>query len=179
MIVAISVIGKRNDPLYSRFFFDSTNNTEIQKDVLTLKSPSPSFLATEESMNSLDFCVPSNYISPVLQFDLFLHSALDYIEEMKSMLSGTSSDMYLGLLHPIDEYRSYGYITSMDIKFVLLISEDDAADDRMIREFMLSLHQLYIRYMLNPFSQYGRTIKSRSFEEGVCHIVNVFNEGKY
>ena len=181
MIVAISVVGKRNEPLYSRIFFDSSanHNTEFQNDVLSLKSSSPSFFASESSINALDFCVPANYLSPIVQLDLSLHSALDYIEEYKAMQSTTTAEMYLGLLNPMDEYRSYGYITPMDIKFILLISEDDATDDRMIREFMLSLHQLYIRYMLNPFSQYGRNIQAPSFEQGVCHIVNIFNRGKY
>jgi hypothetical protein len=43
--------------------------------------------------------------------------------DTSSKASAADREMFLGLLFPADEHRLYGYVTSTNIKFVLVVSQ--------------------------------------------------------
>lgn len=82
----------------------------------------------------------------------------------------TDRDMFLGLLFPSDEHRLYGYVTSTNIKFVLVVGDPNIAD-RKIREIFKTLHDYYIKLVCNPFYTAGAAIESRRFDTAVASLM--------
>eukprot|EP00041_Stephanoeca_diplocostata_P008424 m.125138 g.125138 ORF g.125138 m.125138 type:complete len:162 (+) comp17316_c0_seq3:108-593(+) len=110
---------------------------------------------------------------PTLALQHAVFSSLDVIEE-KVLANGKSPtadrDMFLGLLFPSDEHRLYGYVTSTNIKFVLVVGDPNIAD-RKIRELFKTLHDFYIKLVCNPFYTAGAAIESRRFDEAVTSLM--------
>ncbi|CAM9931194.1 unnamed protein product, partial [Ectocarpus sp. 8 AP-2014] len=69
-----------------------------------------------------------------LRLHNIVHSSLDVVGERKGMLASAcrkgasgaadvSTDMFLGHLCPIDEYRVYGYMTSTRLKLLAVLED--------------------------------------------------------
>lgn len=80
--------------------------------------------------------------------------------------SASDRDMFLGLLFPADEHRLYGYVTSTNIKLVLVVS-DPAAVDRDIKKLFRSIHESYIALVSNPFYNPDSVIESKKFDSSM------------
>eukprot|EP00040_Diaphanoeca_grandis_P010372 m.53077 g.53077 ORF g.53077 m.53077 type:complete len:152 (-) comp21705_c0_seq4:77-532(-) len=109
---------------------------------------------------------------PALRFQHAVYSSMDVIDEKvaTSTKSSADRDMFLGRLFPADEHRLYGYITSTNVKFVLVVSDPKLAD-RDIRKFFRTLHDHYIQLVGNPFYKPGGAITSKKFDDSVATLM--------
>ena len=113
---------------------------------------------------------------------------------------GTNA-MWMGLLCEVEERLSlYGYISNTGIKFILLLeiiqmNEDGSrcqdgspssvyasstvsslpSREAELKNMFAQLHDLYVRYTMNPFTKLRGPIKSRAFDNGIGEIARAFN----
>jgi hypothetical protein len=83
-----------------------------------------------------------------------------------SKASAADRDMFLGLLFPADEHRIYGYVTTTNIKLILVVS-DPSAVDRDIKKLFRTIHDSYISLVANPFYSPDSVIESSKFDKAV------------
>jgi hypothetical protein len=109
--------------------------------------------------------------------------------------------MWMGMLCEVEErLRLYGYITNTGIKFILLLEiihmNEDGSSSRChdlslsssvsvssslpsreteLKHMFAQLHDLYVRYTMNPFTKLRGPIKSRVFDQGIGEIARSFN----
>eukprot|EP00656_Telonema_subtile_P028533 TRINITY_DN3103_c0_g1_i2.p1 TRINITY_DN3103_c0_g1~~TRINITY_DN3103_c0_g1_i2.p1 ORF type:complete len:147 (-),score=39.95 TRINITY_DN3103_c0_g1_i2:201-641(-) len=114
-----------------------------------------------------------------LKFHRIIHRALDFIEERTNNpppfgSEGTGdtklSMMYIGLLYPTEDYKTYGYMTQTGTKLVLVLT-DTSANDHNINHFFKRFHDIYCRAVCNPFYIPGTVIKARKFEDELDDLV--------
>eukprot|EP00658_Telonema_sp_P-2_P001645 TRINITY_DN1061_c0_g1_i2.p1 TRINITY_DN1061_c0_g1~~TRINITY_DN1061_c0_g1_i2.p1 ORF type:complete len:227 (+),score=74.80 TRINITY_DN1061_c0_g1_i2:98-682(+) len=76
-----------------------------------------------------------------LKFHRIIHRALDYIEERTNYppTDQKLSKMYIGLLYPTEDYKTYGYMTQTGTKLVLVLT-DTSANDGNINHFFKRFH---------------------------------------
>ena len=161
-IVALSIIGKENQPLYLRTF-----------------GQQPGGGATDNMQGS----------GGELRFHFICHTALDFVEEKveaqrhasgasgagAGAAGGSKLDMYLGLLFPFEEYCIHGYLTNTRIKLIAVVDEEDAKDAEM-RALFRRLHTLYIDTISNPFFAADAELStSTSFQRQLERIVEAYN----
>ena len=161
-IVALSIIGKENQPLYLRTF-----------------GQKPGGGATDNMQGS----------GGELRFHFICHTALDFVEEKveaqrhasgasgagAGAAGGSKLDMYLGLLFPFEEYCIHGYLTNTRIKLIAVVDEEDAKDAEM-RALFRRLHTLYIDTISNPFFAADAELStSTSFQRQLERIVEAYN----
>lgn len=93
-----------------------------------------------------------------------------------------SDSMWIGLLCPLEEMRIYGYLTNTNMKFMTIIkdtittSPEISARETELKLFFTNIHQLYVEYMLNPFSNIKTKIISKRFDVGLQNCVNICNK---
>eukprot|EP00985_Skeletonema_marinoi_P023769 scaffold15998_cov137-Skeletonema_marinoi.AAC.1 len=113
---------------------------------------------------------------------------------------GTNA-MWMGMLCEVEERLSlYGYITNTGIKFILLLeiihmNEDGSrcndgspsslyasstvsslpGREAELKNMFAQLHDLYVRYTMNPFTKLRGPIKSGVFDKGIGEIASSFN----
>ena len=159
-IVALSIIGKENQPLYLRAFGQQAGGG-----------------ACDNMQGS----------GGELRFHFICHTALDFVEEKVEAQrhasgaggggSGSKLDMYLGLLFPFEEYCVHGYLTNTRIKLIAVVDEEDAKDAEM-RALFRRLHSLYIDTLSNPFFAADAELSSSaSFQRQVERIVEAYSPG--
>ena len=161
-IVALSIIGKENQPLYLRTFGQQAGGG-----------------ATDNMQGS----------GGELRFHFICHTALDFVEEKveaqrhasgasgagAGAAGGSKLDMYLGLLFPFEEYCIHGYLTNTRIKLIAVVDEEDAKDAEM-RALFRRLHTLYIDTISNPFFAADAELStSTSFQRQLERIVEAYN----
>jgi hypothetical protein len=70
-----------------------------------------------------------------------------------------------------------GYVTSTNIKVLAMVSESmDPNRELNLKALFAKVHNLFVEYMLNPWTTLQCRIKSSRFEEGVDEAVRVYNE---
>lgn len=117
--------------------------------------------------------------------------------------SNSANAMWMGLLCRVEErWNVYGYLTNTGIKFMILVENiylnrdgsrfgqgDHHAPPMMssslpnsggsreadLKNMFAQLHELYVRYTLNPFSQLRSPIQSRVFDKGIVRMAESFN----
>lgn len=98
-----------------------------------------------------------------LKFHRIIHMALDVIEEKVNKggapVDSRLGDLYVGFLYPTEEYKTYGYQTQTNIKFILVLS-DTSANDQNINGFFKRFHELWVRAVSNPFYTIGTKMES-------------------
>eukprot|EP00568_Trieres_chinensis_P005023 CAMPEP_0183296030 /NCGR_PEP_ID=MMETSP0160_2-20130417/3759_1 /TAXON_ID=2839 ORGANISM="Odontella Sinensis, Strain Grunow 1884" /NCGR_SAMPLE_ID=MMETSP0160_2 /ASSEMBLY_ACC=CAM_ASM_000250 /LENGTH=197 /DNA_ID=CAMNT_0025457597 /DNA_START=42 /DNA_END=635 /DNA_ORIENTATION=+ len=182
-LVSLAVVGRENEPLYLRDFKPSGGSAiggvaaaGPEADAEDAEDPFGFFSKSEARAND----------SSSLRHQFIIHAALDRFEEITG--SGNrwrtpgatgSNAMWVGLLCPIEDVRVYGYLTNTSIKFMAVI-EDGGNSRQPLRESELkslfaSLHDLYVEYTLNPFSQLRGKISSKRFDDDVGKYVDSYN----
>jgi Sedlin, N-terminal conserved region len=173
-VLGIAILGKRNEPLY---LCDTALLQEVSDSTKITKNDHFGFSSTLlEQRNSLP-----------LSRQLTIHAALDWIEELVDVHNGlmpvvrTSNQHphWLGLLYQVDDADGqaiYGYITATNIKFVVLLSNGDKTIENSVKELLADIHQSYIAYVMNPFSNTGGPIVSRRFDDNLKVIVSDFEK---
>ena len=59
-----------------------------------------------------------------LKFHYIVHTSLDIVEEKAaSGKGGSSSELFLGLLCPIEDFHVYGYVTNTQIKLIAVLED--------------------------------------------------------
>jgi len=183
-LVSLAVVGRENEPLYLREFRPLNKGSAFENESLvteTTKEDDPFGFFTESRSCSHDDCS--------LRYQFIIHAALDRFEEITGPLADNrwrtpgatgSNAMWVGLLCPIEEVRVYGYLTNTNIKFMAVI--EDGEDRRQpiresdLKSLFAKLHELYVEYTLNPFSQLRGKISSNRFDIGVKQHVDSYNE---
>ncbi|KAJ3295266.1 TRAPP subunit, partial [Rhizoclosmatium sp. JEL0117] len=90
------------------------------------------------------------------------HSALDIVDES---MWGTK-EMYLKVVDRFNDHHVSSYITPSGAKFMLV--HDAQPGD--VRSFFVDLHELYIKVLLNPFTEINGVITSQQFDTKVKGI---------
>ena len=115
---------------------------------------------------------------------------------------GTNA-MWMGELCQVEERLTvYGYCTNTGIKFILLLETVQMNEDGSkcqdgssslssyassvaslpsreadLKAMFAQLHDLYVRYNMNPFTKLRGPIKSHAFDKGIAEIARSFNSG--
>eukprot|EP00038_Savillea_parva_P019278 m.27005 g.27005 ORF g.27005 m.27005 type:complete len:133 (+) comp4365_c0_seq2:45-443(+) len=87
-----------------------------------------------------------------------------------SKSSSSDRDKFLGLLFPADEHRLYGYVTSTNIKLVLVVC-DPSALETDIKKLFRTIHDAYISLVSNPFYKPDSVIESTRFDAVVTSLL--------
>eukprot|EP00752_Nemacystus_decipiens_P007654 g6842.t1 len=148
MIVCIAIIGRQNEPLFLRTYTDAEGEEE-------------------EDAN--------------LRLHNIVHSSLDVVGERKVGRKGAtgaadvSTDMFLGHLCPIDEYRVYGYMTSTRLKLLAVLEDVNDIREPELKRVFSTVHNVYVNYLRNPFSPLGKPVDSARFRLAVDRQINDYN----
>ncbi|KYQ89232.1 trafficking protein particle complex subunit 2 [Tieghemostelium lacteum] len=89
-----------------------------------------------------------------------LHSSLDIVEEHV----WKSNNMYLKIIDKYNKYNISSYVTAGQIKLMLL---HEKKDEDPIRSFFTEVHDIYLKYLLNPFYTFNTPITSPTFDARV------------
>lgn len=183
-LVSFAVVGRENEPLYLRDFDkDEASPAEGEGAGFAEASPEddPFGFFTKSDARANESCS--------LHHQFIIHAALDRFEEITGPMAGNrwrtpgatgSNAMWVGLLCPIEEVRVYGYLTNTSIKFMAVIKDGDdrrqSIREADLKSLFANAHQLYVEYLLNPFSQLRGKIVSTKFDDGLKQHVQSFNE---
>ncbi|CAG0895471.1 unnamed protein product, partial [Cyprideis torosa] len=121
--------------------------------------------------DNIPLCI--SCVDPTLELVLqsTVHSSLDVIDEKVSTLAKTSGDirdLYIGVLLPADDHRTYGYVTNTKVKFLIVVDAPDGViRENSIRDMFRRLHAAYIKAIYNPFYVPGTSITSRYKPVGI------------
>ncbi|KAK9383895.1 Sedlin [Kockiozyma suomiensis] len=103
----------------------------------------------------------SKFSADVRQLCPFIvHSSLDIIEEVQ----WTNSAMHLKVIDKFYNYLISAYVTSGNIKFLLL---HETRADEVIRQFFVDLYDLYVKTLMSPFYSVDQAITSKVFDQRV------------
>lgn len=194
--IALAIFGKNNSSIYLREFISDTGGDSIESpnnsgndydnDEGVLFGMEPLSASTSILKSSNESCCCS------VRHRFVLHSALDRLEQLTTNPDGTmkkkiainnaKNNNFLGLLLPIEETRVYGYITNTQIKFILIVEDDDNIVVEIQRLFN-DIHESYIQDIMNPFREQcavktniATTTCSNQFDDRIQkHIAN-FNQ---
>ncbi|TPX74412.1 hypothetical protein CcCBS67573_g04327 [Chytriomyces confervae] len=129
------IVGTRDNPIY-------------ELELPTTTSAPPTAAAKKEAEH--------NHLSQFI-----VHSALDIVEE--SMWA--TNQMYLKVVDRFNEHHVSAYVTPSGVplqgaKFMLV--HDAVGGD--VRSFFVDVHELYVKVLLNPFSEINGPINSQLFD---------------
>ncbi|KAI8928829.1 Sedlin [Entophlyctis helioformis] len=89
-----------------------------------------------------------------------VHAALDMVDEL---VWGTPA-MYLKVVDKFNEWYVSAFVAPSGVRFMLL---HDTPNTDGIRNFFNETHELYIRTLLNPFTDLNGPITSPAFDQKV------------
>ncbi|KYQ92354.1 trafficking protein particle complex subunit 2-like protein [Tieghemostelium lacteum] len=105
-----------------------------------------------------------------LKLHYIVHCSLDIIEDKPGNTKKLSSELYLGLLYPTEDYKVYGYITNSKIKFFVVVLDTSDIKDSDFKIFFKRLQNLYINTTSNPFYKPNTKIESTKFLQEVINL---------
>jgi len=107
-----------------------------------------------------------------LKFHYIVHTSLDIVEEKVLPANGgkKSTDLYLGMLCPTEDYKVYGYITTTKNKLVVVVDDLDVKEHE-IKLFFKSFHAIFADAICNPFYTPDEPITSKKFDNQVISLV--------
>ncbi|KAJ9084026.1 hypothetical protein DSO57_1028408 [Entomophthora muscae] len=117
-----------------------------------------------------------------LKFHYIAHTSCDLFYERAA--NGKSQGQYHGLLHVVEDFVVYGYMTNTSVKFIVVLKlNDEIIKDMDMKMIFRNIHSAYVMYVCNPFhnaslrsqdnqavSISGPEIKSRFFESFINKI---------
>ena len=177
-VLGLAILGKNNEPLYlcdTTFALDDVDNNS------DTNAESDDLFGFSEKLREQRHSLP-------LRYQLFVHAALDWLEEevdlqnglMPVLISNKQHPHWLGLLYNVDDGGPsvYGYITATNIKFLLLLAKYEKNDENKVKDLLADIHQSYIAYVMNPFSNATGFIESPGFDEKIKVFVRQFEQSK-
>ena len=70
-----------------------------------------------------------------------------------------------------------GYVTSTNVRFLAMVSDSlEPSREVHLKTLFAKLHNLYVEYMLNPWSALQLRIKSTRFDRGVDDAIRHYND---
>ena len=97
-----------------------------------------------------------------------IHSSLDMVE--KAMWS--TSSMYLKVVDKFGSSQVSAFLTAGNTIFTLL--HEGKSEDN-IKTFFTEVHELYLKFMMNPFFDFNQTIVSHQFDTRVKNLARRYN----
>ena len=82
-------------------------------------------------------------------------------------------------MHLTSRYHEHakGYVTSTNVKLLAMVAESMEPNREVhLKTLFAKVHNLFVEYMLNPWSTLQSKIKSNRFDEGVDEAIRVYNE---
>lgn len=92
-----------------------------------------------------------------------LHSALDLADKA----AWTTNHMYLKVVDKVNQQEVSTFVTAGNIKFMLL---HNGKNDDVIKSFFNDVYEIYVKLLMNPFTQYDAPITSKLFDSRVRAI---------
>jgi hypothetical protein len=131
----------------------------------------PLYLATYSKLDSADL---------QHRFQLIVYSSLDIIDAwVKNRKSGnldnnSGDSQFVGYLCSIEHFKVFGYVTNTSLKFLVVV-KDEVDSLRLpfeqVRNFFVSLHDLYVEALYNPFYKIGMPLTSERFAKNTGSLV--------
>ncbi|PVG04158.1 Sedlin [Serendipita vermifera] len=115
-------------------------------------------VGTPSSQNGAPVKIGAGQDRHVIQ--MIANASLDVIEEMMVSNSG----MYLKSIDKFNEWTVSAFVTSGNMKFVLL---HEGKNEDGIRSFFMEVWELYVKAAMNPFHRSDRPITSPTFDTRV------------
>lgn len=115
-----------------------------------------------------------------------MHSALDYLDEVTSSenrgRSRVGNTKWIGRLCPVEETLIYAYVTPTSVKMMAMVEDPPnpahAARESDLKVFFTRLHEMFVQYTLNPFTNLKEQIVSKRFDDGVVEAMGVYNSNR-
>lgn len=107
-----------------------------------------------------------------------MHAALDHLEEALGIHPGLPSrrqtgSHWIGFLCSMGDLKCYGYATATNVKFIVMAK--DSISEPKLKAFFSSIHDLYVKHTMNPFSKIGgKIVSSKRFSHGVKDAVSEY-----
>lgn len=127
-----------------------------------------------------------------LRYQFLMNTAQDCLEEVlaenrwRKQGSNGADASWVGLLCRVDEFIAYGFVTT-NVRYIALVEDSISPDNAQqhqishqndIKLFLANVHNLYVEYLLNPFSDPHSKIVSRRFDIGLTNLAQKINEVK-
>lgn len=111
------------------------------------------------------------YVDP-LKFHYIVHTSLDIVEEKVAPIPGSkkSTELYLGLLCPTEDYKVYGYITNTKNKLIVVVDDSDIKEHE-IKTLFRHFHSVFTDAVCNPFYIMDQKMTSKKFEHAITTFV--------
>lgn len=105
-----------------------------------------------------------------------MHAALDHLEEALGIYPGVPSrrqtgSHWIGYLCPMGDAKCYGYATATNVKIIAMTQN---ASESKLKVLFAAIHDLYVKYTMNPFSKIQGKIFSKRFSEGVKDAIDEY-----
>mmetsp|Transcript_34734 Transcript_34734/g.49307 ORF Transcript_34734/g.49307 Transcript_34734/m.49307 type:complete len:182 (+) Transcript_34734:118-663(+) len=169
----LAIIGKTNEPLYLLEILPPSESSSSEEN----EKPENDNV---EDMFGFQEATAKDSLS--LRSEFMMHASLDRLDEIigdqPRWKSRTSADTkWIGLLSPVEESFIYGYVTSTNIKILAMVAGSaEQGREVHLKTLFAKVHNLFVAYTLNPFSQLQQKIDSVRFDRRVREAVTVYNQ---
>ncbi|CAB9508042.1 trafficking protein particle complex [Seminavis robusta] len=163
-ILCLAIVGKNNEPLYlcdCDFDKENKEDSAVNEDDDIFGFASETTKGAESALS--------------LDNEFLMYAALDYLEEALGIHPGLPSrrqtgSHWIGYLCPMGDAKCYGYATATNAKFIAMATND--VSESKLKILFNSLHDLYVKHTMNPFSKIGgKIVSSQKFSQGVKDAV--------
>ncbi|KAI9293894.1 Sedlin [Neoconidiobolus thromboides FSU 785] len=97
-----------------------------------------------------------------IKFHYLAHTSCDLFND-KALANNKGQGQYFGLLHIVEEFVVYGYITNSKIKFIAVLElTDDVIKDVEMKMLFKQIHAAYIILVCNPFYSFQNDISNQN-----------------
>ncbi len=96
-----------------------------------------------------------------------LHSSLDILQSAM----WTNNQTYLKVIDKFNALQVSAYVTVGGTTFLLL---HNGKGDEILKNFFMEIHDIYVKYIMNPFSIYDSPVVSPQFDIQVRQIAKKY-----
>lgn len=132
-------------------------------------------------LQHLTLVVRSSHTFPTAH-QFMMHASIDSLAEaLGSQRQGkgrsSADSKWIGLLCPMEDSYIYGYVTSTNIKILAMVTDSTEPNRELhLKTLFAKVHNLFVEYMLNPWSTLQTKIESKRFDAGIDDAIRVYNE---